>query len=298
MRKLLMLQGLPGSGKSHWALEQKQLDPANVLIVSKDDIRLELSATGWQWSHENEKHVLALRDSRIIDAFGTGFTTVISSDTNFGRKHKVRLNELAVKAGAQFEVKRFDTSVAVCIERDATRQGSARVGEEVIRKMAAQYGLLPSPLEPSTAFLHLVTPNTSLMPAVICDLDGTLALNKGHRSFYDASTCDQDGINRPVLEVIRALYVRFVQVIYLSGREDKYRQPTEVFLDKYQCPPGPLHMRTTSDMRKDWIVKSELFDANVRSKYNVLFCLDDRDQVVKMWRDLGLACFQVNYGNF
>lgn len=297
MRKLLMLQGLPGSGKSHWALEYASSHD-EVVLVNKDDIRLELAATGWQWSQENEKDVLAIRDSRIADALGCG-KTVISSDTNFGRKHKVRLNELAVKAGAQFEIKRFNTPVDVCIERDATRQGSARVGEEVIRKMATQYGLgAASPTEPSTAFLHIVTPNASLMPAVICDLDGTLALNTGHRSFYDATTCDQDGINRSVLEVIRAMHVRFVQIIYLSGREDKYRQPTQVFLDKYLCPPGLLYMRATDDKRKDCIVKGELFDAHVRGKYNVLFCLDDRDQVVKMWRDLGLACWQVNYGAF
>jgi len=47
------------------------------------------------------------------------------------------------------------------------------------------------------------------------------------------------------------------------------------------------------------LLKKELYDAHVKDKYDVLFVLDDRDQVVNMWRnELGLACFQVANGNF
>ena len=35
-------------------------------------------------------------------------------------------------------------------------------------------------------------------------------------------------------------------------------------------------MRSAGDKREDSIVKSELFDAHVRDKYNVQFVLDDR----------------------
>jgi hypothetical protein len=57
-------------------------------------------------------------------------------------------------------------------------------------------------------------------------------------------------------------------------------------------------MRPTGDQRKDNIVKRELFDTWVRGKYNVRFCLDDRDQVVEGWRAMGLTCFQVQPGAF
>lgn len=294
MKKLIMCQGLPGSGKSHWALEFAQEHPGTV-IVNKDDIRLELEASGWQWSRDNEAAVVTIRDSRIEEALGAGAETVISSDTNFGRKHKTRLNELAVQCGAQFEVKRFDTPVEECIRRDALRLGKARVGEDVIRKMASQYGLTTP--APALAVLP-VTLDEQLMPAIICDLDGTLALNNGHRSFYDATTCDRDTVNKPVLETIRAFSRLMYQIIYLSGREDKYREPTMRFLASNHCPQGPLHMRTTGDFRKDYIVKGELFDQHVRGKYNVLFCLDDRNQVVDFWRSIGLTCFQCAPGNF
>ena len=58
-------------------------------------------------------------------------------------------------------------------------------------------------------------------------------------------------------------------------------------------------MRATGDVRKDWIVKKELYKAHVKGQYFINFILDDRNQVVDLWRlDLGLPCLQVNYGDF
>ena len=36
----------------------------------------------------------------------------------------------------------------------------------------------------------------------------------------------------------------------------------------------------------------------IDSPDEILFVLDDRSQVVKMWRELGLTCLQVADGNF
>jgi hypothetical protein len=57
-------------------------------------------------------------------------------------------------------------------------------------------------------------------------------------------------------------------------------------------------MRPAGDMRKDAIVKRELFDRHVRDRYDVTCILDDRSQVVDMWRSLGLTCLQVAPGEF
>lgn len=59
-----------------------------------------------------------------------------------------------------------------------------------------------------------------------------------------------------------------------------------------------LHMRPAGDRRRDSIVKAELFDRHVRDQYRVLVVLDDRKQVVEMWRSLGLTCLQVAEGDF
>mgnify|MGYP001586303767 FL=1 len=120
MANLLILQGLPASGKTTWALEQCSKDP-NIVRVSKDDIRAELKQAGWVWSQEGEKEVIKLRDLKIYQALAGGHD-VISDDTNLGRKHKVRLAEIARQFGAEFEVKSFlDVSAEECIRRDALR---------------------------------------------------------------------------------------------------------------------------------------------------------------------------------
>jgi hypothetical protein len=57
-------------------------------------------------------------------------------------------------------------------------------------------------------------------------------------------------------------------------------------------------MRHTKDLRKDSIVKGEIYDSVIAPNYNVFFVLDDRNQVVDFWRSKGLTCFQVAPGDF
>jgi len=279
--KLTMLQGLPGSGKSFYAARQ------DAVVVNKDEIRAALSAaTGWVWSLKNEQDVIAQRDQVIIEALAAG-NNVISSDTNFAKVHKVRLEQIARENGAEFEVVKFtDVPIETCIERDKLRDSP--VGESVIKGMAARYLTVKAP-----DIVPYTIPDDDVMSAIICDLDGTLALLSG-RSPYDASTCENDKCNEPIRNILE-VYYRFMQwqIIYLSGREDKFRAQTEAFLRKHHCPPGPLHMRVSGDFRKDWIIKSELFDTNIRDKYRVRFILDDRPQVLRMWQAMGLTTLAV-----
>ncbi len=293
-KKLICCSGLPGSGKTTWAMEQVETAPYYKARVNKDDIRKDLAFTGWVWSPKNEADVIRIRNNRIISLFNQGFTTIISDDTNFGR-HRKDLKAIAQNCGAEFELKIFDTSIDECIYRDSLREGSAKVGEEVIRKMAKQYNIYDIPV------FDKVTPNPDLPTAIICDLDGTLSLLNG-RDPYDASTCDQDLINIPIVDCIDGMLLSELadKVIFLSGREDKYREQTVKFLSTIGpiYKSAPLFMRTIGDTRVDWIVKGELFNIHIRDKYNILFVLDDRNQVVKFWRSIGLTCFQVAEGDF
>ena len=145
-----------------------------------------------------------------------------------------------------------------------------------------------------------------LQKAIICDLDGTLSFANG-RDWYNASTCDEDKLNHPVAEVVHWAYDNGYAIIFLSGREAKYSEPTIKFLEKHGfyakdgkvLPRYFLHMRHTDDFRKDSIVKRELYEDFVKDKYNVSFLLDDRQQVVDMWRlAFGLTVFQVAPGDF
>jgi predicted kinase len=272
-------------------MEQARVFSNNIVRVSKDEIRAQLKSKGWVWSQANElKDVIPERDRLIFSGLKNGYT-VISDDTNLQRVHKERLAQIAYECEAQFEVKRFDTDLDTCIRRDALRKGDAHVGEKVIREMAKKF------INDYTSLVPYV-PINEAKSCIICDLDGTLADNKW-RNPYDASQCQNDPVVEPIRHILE-VYYRFMdwRIVYLSGRDGEFRPPTEEFLRKYHCPPGELFMREAGDKRKDWIVKSELFDAHVRKVYNVRFVLDDRNQVVQMWRKLGLTCLQVADGNF
>jgi hypothetical protein len=116
--------------------------------------------------------------------------------------------------------------------------------------------------------------------------------------------------NWPVIQTILAHYKAGRQIIFCSGREDKYRPETIRFIEKYclvgsVLSSGPAHpiqyqlfMRKTDDFRKDSIIKEEIYQGEIEGKYNVLCVLDDRNQVVEFWRAKGLVCFQVAPGDF
>jgi len=143
----------------------------------------------------------------------------------------------------------------------------------------------------------MLMPASSGPQAIICDLDGTLAILNG-RSPYDASSCMGDSINEPIAHILRTYAAAGFSIVLVSGRESRYRAPTEQWLADHTIPYSALHMRRTRDFRKDAIIKTELYEAQIRDKYAVLFVLDDRNQAVDMWRGLGLTCLQVAPGDF
>ena len=78
---------------------------------------------------------------------------------------------------------------------------------------------------------------------------------------------------------------------------DQVRQETEVWLKDHRLV-GPLYMRAKHDKRADYIVKGELRDRILADGWEPIMAFDDRDQVVKMWRERGVPCAQVAEGDF
>lgn len=139
--------------------------------------------------------------------------------------------------------------------------------------------------------------DVSLPAAVLCDIDGTLAIHSG-RGPYDLERCETDLLNAPVNQTLENHLNQGDAIILLSGRQEEYRAHTERWLAKQGVVYDELWMRPAEDRRGDDIVKGELFDAHVRGRFNVRMVLDDRDRVVALWRRMGLSCWQVAYGNF
>lgn len=143
-------------------------------------------------------------------------------------------------------------------------------------------------------------------PAIICDLDGTLALHKmmdgtSLRSPYDAAKSANDIINVAVARTLNALNCAGYHILFVTGREEKHREPTMEFIErvceKYSLISHELIMRDSGDNRSDAIVKNEIYCRYIEPHYNVLAVFDDRPRVVSMWRSLGLMVFDCNYLN-
>lgn len=282
--KIYITKGLPASGKSTWAREFVEKSNGQVINICKDDLRDMLHAD--KHSTGRETFVMQIRDLITIKSLEE-HKSVIWSDTNLNPIHEQRAREIAEQCKAVIEIKDFtDVSVDICIQRDLKRFKS--VGEKVIRDT---YNKFLKKKE------EKLLQNKDLPKAIICDLDGTLAKIEG-RSPYDASNCEFDLLNESVAGIVKSYYKNDYKILLVSGRQSQHREQTERWLKKHEINYHELIMRESSDMRKDSIVKKEIFDNYIRDKYYIEFILDDRNQVVDMWRELGLTCLQVDYGDF
>lgn len=305
MSTLTLTRGLPGSGKTTWAVEQVE-DDDNTVRVSRDDLRATVFGGEGVLPWEREKLVTTLQQQMVRTLLAAG-KHVIVDDLNLRAKYTRAWADLAVAAGADLRVQDFDTPLLQCINQDWSRwmQGGRHVGEEVIRDLHARF-LAAGPLPPVTptpqgddspgGLCAAYVPDESRFPAWIVDLDGTLAL-LGNRRPYDWALVGQDQPNPAVVEVVKAL-AEANSIIVMSARDGSCLPQTVAWLRVHGIPYSELHMRAAGDQRKDSIVKAELFDRHVRHRYNVRGVLDDRDQVVALWRGIGLSCMQVAPGAF
>ena len=303
MRTVIILRGLPGCGKSTYARELLRKESRRWKRVNRDDLRNMLD--DGTFDANREEFVRSVQDQLILKALRDGYDVIVDN-THLVPQTLKKLHRLLASVGdVKVLEKTFNVSIAECKKRNALREGKARVPESVIDGMARGAGIDRGRVLEDKEFYYPpreghgeYKSNADLPPAIICDLDGTLALLNG-RNPFDASTCERDLPNMPVIECVKAMHSRGYRIVFMSGREDKYREQTERFIAQHLPDvPYELHMRSTGDSRKDSIIKGELFDAHLAEKYNVLFALDDRNQVVDFWRSIGLTVFQVAEGNF
>ena len=146
---------------------------------------------------------------------------------------------------------------------------------------------------------------------IIFDLDGTLALIDKRRAlaakpggkinwrvFFSPDNIQLDEPNIPVIKTFQALKQAGFEVGILSGRDSISRKETEDWLHENGIWPDFFKMRPQGSHTPDDVLKKAWLDElQAEGKY-VMCVFDDRDKVVKMWRDNGITCMQVNYGDF
>jgi hypothetical protein len=151
-------------------------------------------------------------------------------------------------------------------------------------------------------------------PALLVDLDGTLCdidhrLHLIHKS-EDRPKKDwatffrnmhMDAPHLWCVEIIRRFATDHA-IIFCTGRAAEYENPTRDWIDAHLPwlkDRYLLLMRADKDFRVDTEVKRDLYMEIVRPGYDVLFALDDRARIAKMWRDeCGLRCLHVEEGMY
>ncbi|MFD1602507.1 AAA family ATPase [Flavobacterium artemisiae] len=293
---LTILVGCPASGKSTFA-EWKVRTEAKTMRISRDEIRF----SQFQEVMDNavESMISKIINVQIKTLLSNGWNVLLDTCNVKLDYIKQPIAEFSEMANIEFKV--FDLPLEDLFIRNDKRD--RKVPKKVIENMFYQLQKTKEnfdfkPIRKVEKNLEYCDQNPDLPKAIICDLDGTLALMNG-RNPFDASKCDEDELNNPVANVLKNYKKLGYKILLVSGREDRYKEPTLKFLQTHEIEYDDLIMRKTKDSRKDSIIKTEIYNESIKDKYFVEFVLDDRNQVVDTWRnELKLPCFQVYYGDF
>ena len=150
---------------------------------------------------------------------------------------------------------------------------------------------------------------------IIVDLDGTLA-DITHRLHHIQGTkkrwdlfnraIPQDHLNPWCSQLIASMKASalmansHLEIVIMTGRmfDEETKVNTIKWLEAHDIAYDELYAREDKDYRKDCEMKKDLYEEHIKPYYKVLFCIDDRQQVVDMWRQEGLVCLQCAHGDF
>lgn len=134
IQKLIILRGLPASGKSTWAEKYCDMNPGTVRVC-RDNIRAML-VPNFVHGGPMETLVTTIEESAIKDALVAGYSVIVDA-TNFRGINRfyglIPLENETIEA----EIKDFDIDLQTCIQRDSQR--AKPVGKLVIETMYKKY---------------------------------------------------------------------------------------------------------------------------------------------------------------
>lgn len=310
MSELIITRGVPGSGKTTGALKWLAEDPEHRARVNRDDIRKSVYGADWGGGID-ENVVTQIADAAIRYNLKAGRSVIVDAT------HLVAKNAKAVaKIGHEFDAKvsfmDFPVTYDLAVVRNKFRKakGERSVDEKVINERFFQRfhidketGKLPDAPKLDKPVSHVWEPythNDKLGHAIIVDIDGTLAHMDDRRGPYDTSKYHLDRFDWIISQLIYSYksHDYAMKVIVMSGRDEEFRDVTEAWMAKFGFEWDEFYMRPKGDLRNDAVVKNEVFEKYVAGRYSIDFILDDRDRVIRMWRDKGLRAYQVADGAF
>jgi hypothetical protein len=218
----------------------------------------------------------------MIETACTIGRNIIVSDTNLNPSRLENLKSTLEELGYEVTIKTFEVTFDVAVKRDNARKNG--VGVSVIAKQFEDW---------NKQFVTQYKGSKDCPKAVIVDIDGTLAHMNWARGPFEWDKVHQDEVDQEVFDIVRGLKDLGYAVIILSGRDGICYEQTKRWLADKEIYWDEFHMRAQGDMRKDSIIKAEIFWNMVAPGYDVKMVIDDRPQVTRMWRSIGLKVIQV-----
>ncbi len=326
--ELIVMVGISGSGKSTVVSQWVKRSQGKTIRLNRDAMRAMLFC-GAEWNKHNENFVRNWQMEGARMALQAG-KNVIIDDTNCVRNTRQKWEEFAVEQHIRLRLVMMNVPLVECVRRDAERgevcptcktPKGVMVGEVVVRRQyrdltevrvtgrETKATVLTRPYFERQALLKGgFVPRLTGCPWVLVDVDGTL-MRRGDRGRFEEHKVLLDTAYEDIAAWVRALYP-FYNIAIVSGRHDACGDDTCESLTAYNIPFDRIIMRYTGDNRHDYVVKEEIlaelqnvlgpscgyFDKDENFKVpneGIAFCLDDRPQVVKMWKKHGVVVFPV-----
>lgn len=308
---LVVLIGPAGCGKSSFA--RRHFGAGEVL--SSDDFR-ELVA-GDASDQRATPAAFALLGHALDERMKRRRFTVVDA-TNLTRRDRRRLLGVAGKHDLPAVAIAFDLPLEVCQQRAAARTERTVPEDVVARQYAtfrrhltgigdegfAEVAILATVDEVEDRAVErgslpprpLPTAGHGRPPAVIVDLDGTLASAAWREHHLQGGRKDWAGFfagmdrDAPVGGLVDLVHwvTSHAVVVLLTGRPDDHETVVRRWLADHGVAYDHLLMRRGGDRRPDTVVKRERYLEEVAPRYDVRVVIDDRPGVVEMWRREGL----------
>ena len=138
-KKLFLMVGIPGSGKSTWLQNHKSSFAINSKIISRDKIRFALLKDGEDY-FSHEKEVFRTFVKSIVELIDDGYD-VIADATHLNQFSRRKLTQAIDMYTTDYKIIYivFNVSADTCVARNANRTGRANVPENVIRNMCRDF---------------------------------------------------------------------------------------------------------------------------------------------------------------